>query len=63
MASKFLKKQILIEFIVLLFFLFVVIYSYFAITNEQGESFDVSLFTKNVTLVADFFIPIYDKRL
>ena len=40
MASKFLKKQILIEFIVLLFFLFVVIYSYFAITNEQGEKLD-----------------------
>lgn len=40
MASKFLKKQILVEFIVLLFFLFVVIYSYFAITNEQGEKLD-----------------------
>lgn len=37
MASGFLKKQIIIEFIVLFFFLLVIVYSYFTITNDNGE--------------------------
>ena len=37
MASNFLKKQIIIEFTVLFFFLLVIVYSYFTITNDNGE--------------------------
>ena len=50
-ASNTLKKQIIVELFVLIFFVFAVIYSYFAITKSQSN--DIKTFDGMVVVLND----------